>query len=141
MKSTYQIFSQSIINLNFIIILLSCTSSQSIKARQQQQPKVAIIGAGFAGLSAADRFMENGFQNFEIFEAENRIGGRVFPVKYKDGYLQMGAQYIDGNKNPLYDLAENLGVIDHSMEDIEHLDVSTIRYGNCPIQKQVSLKI
>uniref|UniRef100_A0AC35GFI3 Amine oxidase domain-containing protein n=1 Tax=Panagrolaimus sp. PS1159 TaxID=55785 RepID=A0AC35GFI3_9BILA len=47
----------------------------------------------------------------------------------------MGAQYIDGNKNPLYDLAENLGVIDHSIEDFEHLDVSTIRYGNCPIQK------
>uniref|UniRef100_A0A914YB82 Amine oxidase domain-containing protein n=1 Tax=Panagrolaimus superbus TaxID=310955 RepID=A0A914YB82_9BILA len=78
-------FYQVLIHLNLIIGLIFCSS----------EPKVAIIGAGVSGLSTANRFLEKGFQNFEVFEAENRSGGRVFPVKYKDGYLQMGAQFIN----------------------------------------------
>uniref|UniRef100_A0AC34F574 Amine oxidase domain-containing protein n=1 Tax=Panagrolaimus sp. ES5 TaxID=591445 RepID=A0AC34F574_9BILA len=53
----------------------------------------------------------------------------------EDGWLQLGAQYIDGNKNPLFDIAKNLGVVDYTVEDYEHLDISEIRYGNCPIQE------
>ena len=59
-----------------------CCFSQSYHQQQSPQPKVAIIGAGIAGLSAANKFLEKGFQNFEVFEAQNRIGGRILPVKY-----------------------------------------------------------
>lgn len=41
-----------------------------------KRPHVAIIGAGFSGLSCADVLMQNG-ANVTIFEARDRLGGRV----------------------------------------------------------------
>jgi lysyl oxidase-like protein 2/3/4 len=38
--------------------------------------KVAIVGAGFAGLRCADILVQNGAQ-VTIFEARDRLGGRV----------------------------------------------------------------
>uniref|UniRef100_A0AC35G8N3 Amine oxidase domain-containing protein n=1 Tax=Panagrolaimus sp. PS1159 TaxID=55785 RepID=A0AC35G8N3_9BILA len=77
--------SKVLIHLNLITSLIIYCSSEFILKEQQQkqkQPKVAIIGAGVAGLSTANRFLEKGFQNFEVFEAETRTGGRVYPIKY-----------------------------------------------------------
>lgn len=42
--------------------------------------KVLIIGAGMAGLSAANHLIKNGFTNFRILEARNRIGGRIISI-------------------------------------------------------------
>lgn len=39
-------------------------------------PNVAIIGAGLAGLRCADILIQNGAK-VTIFEARNRVGGRV----------------------------------------------------------------
>lgn len=44
---------------------------------EKSSSKILIIGAGLAGQSAAVKLIENGFENLEIFEAENRTGGRV----------------------------------------------------------------
>lgn len=45
---------------------------------------VIIIGAGAAGLAAASRLVEKGFDPalITVLEAENRIGGRVCTVKH-----------------------------------------------------------
>jgi len=45
-----------------------------------RKPHVCIVGAGFAGLRCADVLLQQGVQ-VTIFEARNRIGGRVsFPT-------------------------------------------------------------
>ena len=139
----------------FRILFLSNLLLMSICQEDLPKSKVAIIGAGVAGLSTANRFLEKGFDNFEVFEALDRTGGRVWPIKYsecnmpsgdkdfkilkiffaEDGYLQMGAQYINGDKNPLFDLASKLGVVSHIVGDFSHFDEAEIRYGNCPIQE------
>ena len=36
-----------------------------------------VIGAGIAGLSAASHLSKNGFKDFKVLEARNRLGGRV----------------------------------------------------------------
>lgn len=41
-----------------------------------RRPHVAVIGAGFSGLSCADVLMQNG-AHVTIFEARDRVGGRV----------------------------------------------------------------
>ena len=46
------------------------------------QLKILIIGAGAAGIAAASRLLEKGFQNVLILEAKDRIGGRIHTVKY-----------------------------------------------------------
>ena len=42
--------------------------------------KVLIIGAGMAGLSAANHLIKNGFDSFKILEARNRVGGRIVSI-------------------------------------------------------------
>lgn len=39
--------------------------------------KIIIIGAGMAGLSAANHLVKNGMTDFKILEARNKIGGRI----------------------------------------------------------------
>ncbi len=42
--------------------------------------KICIIGAGLAGLFAADELLnKDGFENVTILEGSDRIGGRVRP--------------------------------------------------------------
>ena len=45
-------------------------------AAATRKPKIAIVGAGFAGLRAADVLLRAGVE-VTILEARNRIGGRV----------------------------------------------------------------
>lgn len=51
----------------------------------------------------------------------------------EDGYLQHGAQFINGDKNPLFELASKLNVVDEPYPDFGHFDDAVIRYGNCPV--------
>lgn len=45
-----------------------------------KEQKIAVIGAGIAGLSAAYRLKQLGFSNVEVFEARERVGGRIYTV-------------------------------------------------------------
>ncbi|GMS91314.1 hypothetical protein PENTCL1PPCAC_13489, partial [Pristionchus entomophagus] len=98
-------------------------------------PRVAIIGAGMAGLSAARRLNELNVASVDIFEALDRIGGRIHSVPYFDGYLQHGAQFINGDQNPLYEIANELGVISEVLGDLEHLEEPLFLYGDCDVSK------
>lgn len=48
-----------------------------ININKGYKPKVIIIGAGFAGLAAANRLKQKGCQ-VTLLEARGRAGGRVF---------------------------------------------------------------
>lgn len=43
-------------------------------------PKIVIIGAGIAGIAAGNKLSKEGFADFKIFEASDRIGGRIWSV-------------------------------------------------------------
>lgn len=45
-----------------------------------QTCRVVIIGAGMAGLSAANHLMKNNIHDFVILEARNRVGGRIIAI-------------------------------------------------------------
>lgn len=62
------------------------------------KPKVIVVGAGLAGLTAAYRLEQQGF-DVEVYEARNRVGGRVFSIKVGDRFKELGAQNItDGGE-------------------------------------------
>src|SRR5438445_6427894 len=44
------------------------------------QLRIAIIGAGVAGLTAARELFRSGFTNIDIYEASERIGGRTYSL-------------------------------------------------------------
>lgn len=51
--------------------------------QSRRDASVAIIGAGIAGLSAADALINrHGFTAVKIYEGSERIGGRILTVNF-----------------------------------------------------------
>lgn len=72
--------------------------------------RVAVIGAGISGLAAAWH-LANANLSIDVFEARDRIGGRVWTTKLGDTPLDMGASWIHGTEgNPLVNLADSIGL-------------------------------
>jgi monoamine oxidase len=56
--------------------------------------RVAVVGAGFAGLAAADALAAAGVEVI-VLEARDRVGGRVWSRELGDGVIvEMGAEFI-----------------------------------------------
>jgi monoamine oxidase len=56
--------------------------------------RVVVIGAGFAGLAAADALRTGGAE-VTVLEARDRVGGRVWSVPFGDGaVVERGAEFI-----------------------------------------------
>lgn len=77
-----------------------------MEAGQQGQPRVAIVGAGLAGLSAA-YFLRNK-ATVTIFEKDNRVGGRILTSSRPPG--EHGAEFLLESDTALVRLMDNLGI-------------------------------
>ncbi|XP_059821672.1 spermine oxidase [Hypanus sabinus] len=83
----------------------------------KRQPRIVVIGAGLAGLSAVKRLLVNGFTDITILEASERIGGRVQSVKLGCATFDLGATWIHGaHGNPVYQLAEEHGLLEETTD-------------------------
>lgn len=80
---------------------------------QAKRVKVVIIGAGLAGLAAAQRLYESGVEDVIILDAQSRVGGRVHTINHSDYLLELGAQWLHGaDDNPLYQWLTSLEMLD-----------------------------
>ncbi len=70
-------------------------------------PRVVVVGAGAAGLSAARALRSRGAQVI-VVEARDRLGGRVHTVHHDGVAVELGASWIHGasKKNPIRKLTE-----------------------------------
>ncbi len=95
---------------NFFLILLG-TMMTTLTPSHCTNQKVIIIGAGIAGLTAAYRLAEQGI-DVHLYEAKNRVGGRILTALVDGHIAELGAQSIsDGGpaKNMLR-LVNELGL-------------------------------
>jgi monoamine oxidase len=67
----------------------------------QQDPQVAVVGGGLAGLTAAYRLEQAGIVP-ELFEARDRLGGRV--LTYRDGssHEELGGKFLQNGSPPIH---------------------------------------
>ena len=89
--------------------------------------KVLILGAGVAGVTAAQRLESHGISDFLIVEARHEVGGRLKSRRFGSPYqvptspshgsntlefIEVGAQWIQGydEQNPIWGLARKHGV-------------------------------
>ncbi|XP_076165543.1 uncharacterized protein LOC143145744 isoform X2 [Ptiloglossa arizonensis] len=94
------------------LLLYSITGTIYVDAGS---PRIVIVGAGAAGIATASKLLENGFEDVLILEAENRIGGRINTTEFDEYVVDLGAQWIHGEKgNVAYELAAPLNLTDHS---------------------------
>lgn len=77
----------------------------------ESEENILIVGAGLAGLGAAQQLTRAGHQ-VQVLEGRARLGGRTWTsTAWADAPLDMGASWIHGLRgNPLTDLAMSAGV-------------------------------
>jgi len=74
----------------FVSVLLASTGSAD------EQVDVAVLGAGYAGLTSARRLVQQGY-SVQVLEALNRSGGRTFNHyfdHYPEAVVELGGQWI-----------------------------------------------
>ncbi len=73
---------------------------------EKAHPKYIIVGAGLSGLVTGYQLLKQGFRDFIILEARDRIGGRVFTEKQID----LGATWFQNHHTYLSQLLQDLSL-------------------------------
>jgi monoamine oxidase len=72
--------------------------------------RVVVVGAGFAGLAAAEALTDRG-AGVTVFEARDRVGGRVHSRRLDDGaVVELGAEFVLPGYDVLRETTERLGL-------------------------------
>jgi len=71
--------------------------------------RVIVVGAGFAGLAAADALVRGG-ADVEVLEARDRVGGRVWSVPFAGAVVERGAEFILPHDKTVIATADRLGL-------------------------------
>ena len=92
--------------LPFLGFLSSCSSPEPLLPGS----RVIVVGAGFAGLSAARQLQTDGYE-VVVLEAQARIGGRANTDTSLGANVDLGASWLHGGPgNPLKALAKRYGI-------------------------------
>jgi monoamine oxidase len=81
-------------------------------ARGATAPKIVVVGAGLAGLSAAYQLKQAGYAA-EVHEAATRLGGRCWTLRnaFAEGQIaEHGGELIDQSHSHVRQLAQGLGL-------------------------------
>lgn len=89
--------------------LLSRWAAAEESPSQTRREAVLVIGAGMAGLTAAQRLRLDGFR-VTVLEARDRLGGRIWTDRTLGAAVDLGAAWIHGKQgNPVTQLAAGSG--------------------------------
>jgi monoamine oxidase len=86
--------------------------SERAWSRDRRNPKIAIIGAGIAGLNAAYQLKKAGL-TASVYEARQRLGGRILSVTGPVGeglVLDLGGHFVNTNHADMLELANEFGL-------------------------------
>ena len=102
------------------------------------KPKVVVIGAGIAGLSAASKLHKSGQVEVCVLEASERVGGRIHSGKIGENKVEFGAAWIHGTiGNPVFDLACDLGLLSKSDKEWMNEDSRTKPKINAQLRQHI----
>lgn len=89
----------------------------------QKSPKIVVIGGGVSGLTVAYRLHKKGM-DVELYEARNRLGGRVFTVNIGGHLAELGGQNLldGGEAKHLVALIDEIGLETESKKRIFHFN-------------------
>jgi len=72
--------------------------------------RIAIVGAGPAGLAAAVKLRELGYRDVKIFEKADRVGGKAMSVEVDGRHYDLGAVLISDRCRHAMELAKRYGL-------------------------------
>ena len=91
-------------------------------------PRIAIIGAGPAGLSAAWFLQRSGYRDVRVFEKLDRVGGKCLTFTYDDRPFDMAAHEMLAGYGDVMDIANALNVPTVGYQAVLVYDRATRRY-------------
>ncbi|MGA9334211.1 MAG: NAD(P)/FAD-dependent oxidoreductase [Rudaea sp.] len=103
-------FLQQSIAASTALMLGACAATRF--PQRKDADEVIVVGAGIAGLSAAWRLRQAGVR-VRVFEAQDRIGGRMFSLRnhFADGQVcELGGELIDTGHVRMHALAAEFGL-------------------------------
>lgn len=90
-----------------------------------KKPRVIIVGAGIAGLTAAHRLYTTNSDLFDltVVEAGKRIRGRIHTSEFAGDCIEMGATWIHGIHGcPIYEIAKKINAFDQQRSTLYDLN-------------------
>ncbi len=69
-------------------------ASAAVKRPATRRARVVVVGAGFAGLSAARELVQKGVKDVVVLEARNRVGGRTWTRRLGGVDYDVGGQWL-----------------------------------------------
>jgi monoamine oxidase len=92
-----------------LAIGVGLASGARAAARGRLRADVCVIGAGYAGLTAAYRLKQAG-RKVIVLEARNRVGGRSLTAGLKGGgWIDLGGQWVGKTQDRFYALIGEMG--------------------------------
>ena len=91
---------------------------------RQETTQVIVVGAGFAGITAARELTKRGV-DVVVLEARDRVGGRVWTQKHDGYWVDAGGQWTGPGQDHIRALGDEMGVKSFpTWPDGEHLQYS-----------------
>lgn len=114
-------------------LLPGCRPRGNSKGKGDSAPKVAVVGAGIAGLNAARILVQSGVEP-AVFEAGARTGGRILTLNDAVApglYAEAGGEFLDSSHTEMMGLAKSLGLTlqDGQAPEFAGLKEFTYRFG------------
>ncbi|XP_030377099.1 spermine oxidase-like [Scaptodrosophila lebanonensis] len=113
---------------------------KQLKSALENEPNILIIGAGVAGLACAIELKKYGFEFVHILESSGRIGGRIYTINFGDNTIDLGAQWVHGERgNAVFQMVYKLNLLDSSGDLFTRVD--WIRSDGEPVPRALVLKL
>ena len=79
-----------------LLAVINCGGGGGGNTDSTATEHIIVVGAGMAGLTAAKKLHDAGF-NVTVLEARDRVGGRMWTShKWEDAPIDLGASWIHG---------------------------------------------
>jgi predicted NAD/FAD-dependent oxidoreductase len=86
------------------------STSEALGFRGRKNARIAVVGAGPSGLTAAYQLKQLGYQNVTVLEKNNYIGGKVLSLHQGTRTTELGAVFASPDYTLILDLAKKFNI-------------------------------